>query len=221
MAEFLEGGSTPLTILVPNELATIRPDLQRFFDAMVYKLRRNKHKGRWEDLNVDKTGLLLDEEMEELRDAIRDGSTMEILMEAADVANFAMIMANISLEAKEPERDPDVQWTQEDRNKIMSRAVGMIKGPVQARDDAACINSLKPQILSPDAPGTFEGDLWYGDANNRTRVTHKWSWGDWYEWTETPVPPAGYANGVGSDPRPIADLHTDYEERRGGGKDVL
>lgn len=100
MAENLTAGSTPLVIRVPNELAEIRPDLQRFFDAMVYKLRRNKNKGRWPTLDLNQTFELMEGEFKELNEALIGGSTMEVLMEAADVANFAMIIANISLESK-------------------------------------------------------------------------------------------------------------------------
>lgn len=98
MAEDLQVGAKPLQIAVPDELADLRPDLQRFFDAMVYKLRRNKSKGRWEDLDLEKTVDLIREEVDELEDSISEGSSMEILMEAADVGNFAMITANIALE---------------------------------------------------------------------------------------------------------------------------
>lgn len=101
MAEGTSPGSTVLKISVPDELDGLRPDLQRFFDAMVYKLRRNKNKGRWEGLNLDNTFHRLEEEVSELKDALKEASTMEILMEAADVANFALIIANIGLEAKD------------------------------------------------------------------------------------------------------------------------
>lgn len=98
MAENLQTGAKPLMIAVPDELADLRPDLQRFFDAMIYKLRRNKTKGRWEDLDLDKTLSLLRGEITELEEAVAEGSSMEILMEAADAGNFAMIAANIALE---------------------------------------------------------------------------------------------------------------------------
>lgn len=101
MAENLTSGAKPLVIAVPEELEALRPDLQRFFDAMIYKLRRNKHKGRWENLSVENTFKALQGELTELDDAIKEGSTMEVLMEAADVGNFALILANIAVEAKD------------------------------------------------------------------------------------------------------------------------
>jgi len=101
MSENCSPGSRPLLISVPHELEFLRPDLQRFFDAMIYKLRRNKHKGRWEDLDIPKTVERMRDEIAELEEAISEGSTVEVLFEAADVANFALITANISLEARD------------------------------------------------------------------------------------------------------------------------
>lgn len=91
-----------VVIAVPPELMNlgVDADLQRFFDAMIYKLRRNAHKGRWEDVPLDKAFTALVREADELKDAVAQGSTSEILMEAADVANQALIVANIGLEAK-------------------------------------------------------------------------------------------------------------------------
>jgi hypothetical protein len=86
-----------LSIFIPKELEALAPDLQRFWDAQVFKLRKNAHKGKWESLNVAKAMALLDGEVSELNAAIAEGSSIEILMEAADVANFAAILANIAL----------------------------------------------------------------------------------------------------------------------------
>lgn len=73
-------------------------DLKRFIHAMEYKLRLNAHKGRWEDLDIDEALKKLSSEVEELRGAIKLGNTMEIILEAADIANFAMIVASIAVE---------------------------------------------------------------------------------------------------------------------------
>lgn len=104
MAENLsDKGWVTLQVAVPPELVSIgvAPDLQRFFDAMIYKLRRNAHKGRWETLPLAKAFSDLHGEVAELDAAIASGSTSETLMEAADVANEALIVAAIALEAKD------------------------------------------------------------------------------------------------------------------------
>jgi hypothetical protein len=103
MAENLaEAGWETITIAVPPELVALgaKPDFQRFFDAMLYKLRRNAHKGKWETLPLEKAWKDLQGEVEELEDALKSGSTSEILMEAADVANESLIVAMIALEAR-------------------------------------------------------------------------------------------------------------------------
>ncbi len=72
--------------------------LKRFNDAMRYKLLKNAHKGRWEDLPLADALAKLKAEVAELEAAIEQGNTVEILLEAADVANFAMITASIAVE---------------------------------------------------------------------------------------------------------------------------
>lgn len=102
MPETLDDGGEWSTCLIaiPPELATYKPELQRFWDAMVFKLRRNAHKGKWETVSLSDALGLLESEIEELRLAITNGSTMEILMESSDVANMCLILANISLEVR-------------------------------------------------------------------------------------------------------------------------
>jgi hypothetical protein len=73
-------------------------DFRRFVDAMKYKMRRNAHKGRWEDIGLIEALTLLNKEVEELRIAIIEGNMVEILLEAADVANFAMIVSAIAID---------------------------------------------------------------------------------------------------------------------------
>jgi hypothetical protein len=73
-------------------------DFRRFVDAMKYKMRRNAHKGRWEDIGLIEALTLLNKEVEELRVAIIEGNMVEILLEAADVANFAMIVSAIAID---------------------------------------------------------------------------------------------------------------------------
>lgn len=95
-------GGTHIRVWVPPELADlgIAPDLQRFVDAMVYKLRRNAHKGRWSDLSLEGALKRLEGEVGELQGVLPRRSSIETLMEAADVANMALIIANISLEGR-------------------------------------------------------------------------------------------------------------------------
>lgn len=92
---------TAVVVPLPPELKGYSPELQRFFDAMVYKLRRNAHKGKWETVPMETALRRLGSEMNELEYAVVSGSTSETMMEAADVANMALIVANISIEVRD------------------------------------------------------------------------------------------------------------------------
>lgn len=89
-----------ITIRVPPELITYGPSLTRFIDAMIYKLRRNSHKGKWENMPLKGAMTGLRHEVNELEECLRYPNTTEILTEAADVANQALIVAEIALEVR-------------------------------------------------------------------------------------------------------------------------
>lgn len=87
-----------LSIKLPPEVEQYEHDIRRFVDAMVYKLRIHHKKGRWEDMPIEKAQELLVGEIRELQGAVAGGNLVEILTEAADVANYAMIIASIAME---------------------------------------------------------------------------------------------------------------------------
>lgn len=90
-------------VFIPDELAPMAKDLVRFWSAQVYKLRKNAHKGKWEGVGLERCFSLLSAEVAELQQAIAEGSFAEVLMEGADVANFALIATSVALE-----QDPTV-----------------------------------------------------------------------------------------------------------------
>lgn len=65
---------------------------------MVYKLGKNAHKGRWENIEIMDALEMLTAERDELERAIGRGNMVEIMLEAADVANFALIVAAMMIE---------------------------------------------------------------------------------------------------------------------------
>jgi len=65
---------------------------------MLYKLEVHSRKGRWENLDLDQTVQKLEGEVSELTDAMVEGNHIKIILEAADVANYAMIAASIAVE---------------------------------------------------------------------------------------------------------------------------
>lgn len=73
--------------------------LRPFLDAMRYKLASNKHRGKrnWQDLPITDLLRMLKNEVTELEEAIKSGNQVEILLEAADVGNFSMMVANVAI----------------------------------------------------------------------------------------------------------------------------
>lgn len=74
-------------------------ELRMFTDAMRAKLASNRRKGRWEGVNLQKALAKLRGEVRELEEAIKGGNVTEILLEGADVGNWAMIITTIAIEA--------------------------------------------------------------------------------------------------------------------------
>lgn len=101
MSEALKNGGRGLVTHIPDEIAVHRADIKRIFDAMIFKLHRNRHKGRWRDIDLEMGMSKLVGECVELEEAIKNGNTLEIVAEAADVANWALILCNIALDRKD------------------------------------------------------------------------------------------------------------------------
>lgn len=87
-----------LIINVPANCEQYKDDIRRFVDMMLYKLGKNAHKGRWEKFTVDDAFTRIQEELEELNQAMKGGNSVEIQMESADVANFALILSSVVIE---------------------------------------------------------------------------------------------------------------------------
>jgi len=71
----------------------MRREVKTFAHAMEYKLGLNDHKGGWENLDNEELFYRLREEVDELQEAIKEGNYINILLEAADVANYALMIA--------------------------------------------------------------------------------------------------------------------------------
>lgn len=90
-----------LTIPIPPEVEPYTDDIRRFVHAMVYKLKVHHEKGRWDGKTIAEYVPLLDGEVDELKEAIQYGNLIEILTEAADTANMALIISAIATERGE------------------------------------------------------------------------------------------------------------------------
>ena len=72
-----------------------KEDLEWFVKEMVKKLDENNHKGSWKDIPINRLIDLLNWEVEELEDETYDidSNYENIIKECADIANFAMMIA--------------------------------------------------------------------------------------------------------------------------------
>ncbi len=92
-------------------MASIEQQISRldlFLEMMKEQLRANSHKGDWRERVIHQPGstdeplttahalVRLEEELRELRVAVEDGQEPGVVLrEAADVANFALIVADL------------------------------------------------------------------------------------------------------------------------------
>ena len=78
---------------------SIRRWVRRFAKAMERQLRENDWKGDFQDMTFDDLLARIDEELDELRDAIALGRPGHVIAkEAADVANFVGVIARLARE---------------------------------------------------------------------------------------------------------------------------
>lgn len=74
----------------------MRLQVQWFAEQMEAKLKENDHKGGWEDCSIDYFLERLEEEVKELYYATETPNNAEnIIREATDVANFALMIADV------------------------------------------------------------------------------------------------------------------------------
>jgi len=67
-----------------------------FVKEMKKKLRANNHKGGWEDCSLQYLSMRLTQERKELALAIKTKDKNKVIAECADIANFAMMIADIT-----------------------------------------------------------------------------------------------------------------------------
>lgn len=69
-----------------------RPAVQRFAQAMERKLRQNDDREGWEGCSYFYLLSMMEREVKEVRESLVDQDPKEAQLEAADVANFAMMI---------------------------------------------------------------------------------------------------------------------------------
>lgn len=85
-----------VTIEIPDEIGYLSEDLEVFFNGMVHKLYKNKHKKPPDTCDVTRFILLMQKEILELHEQwINDKTDPNLSAELWDIANFAFLM-NVS-----------------------------------------------------------------------------------------------------------------------------
>lgn len=88
----------------------LRPVVREFAAGMEAKLRMNDHKPHWRTCSLEYLRARLSQEVAELDGALEDGDPRLVRGEAVDVANFAMMLADVAaMRALEALRDPEAQ----------------------------------------------------------------------------------------------------------------
>jgi NTP pyrophosphatase (non-canonical NTP hydrolase) len=72
----------------------IRKEVLIFAEDMEQKLRENDYKGGWKNCEVSFLIGAIEKELGELKEVVKNGEFAKIIREAADVANFAMMIAD-------------------------------------------------------------------------------------------------------------------------------
>lgn len=76
----------------------VRKEVVQFSKRMEIKLVENEWKGGWRGKSPIERLRLLRLEVEELEDALNCGTPEDVINEAADVGNFAMMIADIMMQ---------------------------------------------------------------------------------------------------------------------------
>lgn len=72
----------------------LRREVRLFAEQMELKLRKNDHKGHWDVCTPEYLLNRMKEEVKELAAIVYSENSQAIIGEAADVANFAMMIAD-------------------------------------------------------------------------------------------------------------------------------
>jgi hypothetical protein len=81
-----------MKIHLPKEMLEHEPEIKFFMELMVRKLHTNRHKGFADNTTVGAQFKLLEAEILELKTALEKEGQFEAAVEAADVANVALLL---------------------------------------------------------------------------------------------------------------------------------
>lgn len=99
-----------------SDKITLRPEVKKFAELMEVQLRRNDHKSGWKKCKRETLFLRATEEFGEFAGALeRQETRHEIMSEGADVANFLMMILDVTNCLGDDELSDFIShWTDED-----------------------------------------------------------------------------------------------------------
>jgi hypothetical protein len=160
-----------------------RPEVRAFANLMERELRANDHKGGWAR---EHPGPLMDrlwEEAHELSVYFGPGSrtdystwSAQIGAEAADVANFAMMIADVCGALPAAPALSTSPLLPEGEQGLSS---SLAESAASACGLTASETPRKSEVREPTESGGYRGDIWFGDDEERTLPTHRWSGDAW------------------------------------------
>ncbi|MGH0053796.1 MAG: hypothetical protein ACQ5SW_10445, partial [Sphaerochaetaceae bacterium] len=77
-----------------RDWANIEADIKLLESVMRKKLSENEHKGYWADISLLQLRKYLEDEVEELSDAILMKTLIDVMLEAGDIANYAAMICS-------------------------------------------------------------------------------------------------------------------------------
>lgn len=193
-------------------LADCRPEVLAFALLMEAELRANDHKPGWKSDRPFDLAWRIREEADELRHLIIDTRSWlltpaeldapgrgglksireRIASEAADIANMAMMTADVSgvLPTRVPVTPPVIEErsagpsvrralkTAIEHIEHMAAWITMQNGGYSFESIGEDMPSLKEALTAPESPaepGAYDGDIFFGDPADTTRATHRWT----------------------------------------------
>lgn len=94
-----------MKVNTPTSMEQYEPQIEFFFSLMLMKLHTNRHKGFGGNTPLREILARLREEIIELEQELDNGDQFSAAVEAADIANFALLLAMRGLDMTRTEFD--------------------------------------------------------------------------------------------------------------------
>lgn len=156
---------------------TIRKQVRLFSDAMEHKLRLKDYKGGWHDMSLGQLFQLLKGEIEELEEAVTEGNTFDIMAEAADVGNYAMMIMDNAIRRITDVTETEVRGEEKRQSSVhtdpssdpRTRAVGTVQGCAVCGETNGCGHTFQ-QYYGREPASAAELGTFHAHRARKTNV---------------------------------------------------